>query len=92
MSGGYYGFKEHHIRDVMGMIKFDIEHNDILTEGFEGHQFGSDVIARMSELKNLLVKAHQLVSVADHLYSNDLSSDDFCAKYDSIIRGEYEYK
>lgn len=91
-GGGYYDYKQHHIRDIADMMEFDVEHNMVMTEGFEGYQFGSDVVARVRELHNLLFKTYQLVKIADSLYSDDMSPDTFCEKYDSIMRGEYEYK
>lgn len=91
MSGGHYSYNQHYISQIAETIEKDLANNPYLYPEY-GYRYDSrmpsDVVARMTELKNKLVQVAKLVKEADWLYSGDTSEEYFCEQYDKIIRGE----
>lgn len=81
MSGGHYDYAQHYIWNIAETIERELATNN-------QEEMPSDVVARMTELKNKLEQVAKLVKEADWLYSGDTSADYFCSQYDKIIRGD----
>ena len=92
MSGGHYDYNQHYIWDIAETIVKDLANNSQEYEDEEENEYArympSDVVARMTELKNKLEQVAKLANLADWLYSGDTSEEYFCEQYDKIIRGE----
>lgn len=91
ISGGHYDYKQHVLDDIADTIESDIENNNkTWDDGWgevSGHDMPSDVIARMTIIKNELRKLSKLVHAADWLYSGDDSVKTFLKKFDEIYNG-----
>ena len=88
MSGGHYDYAQHYIWNIAETIERELATNNQEDECGYARQMPSDVVARMTELKNKLEQVAKLVKEADWLYSGDTSADYFCSQYDKIIRGD----
>ena len=92
MSGGHYDYNQYYIWDIAETIVKDLANNSQEYEDEEENEYArhmpSDVVARMTELKNKLEQVAKLVKEADWLYSGDTSEEYFCEQYDLIIRGD----
>lgn len=88
MSGGHYDYNQHYIWNIAEIIEKDLANNNQENEDGYDSRMPSDVVARMTELKNKLEQVAKLVKEADWLYSGDTSEEYFCEQYDLIIRGD----
>lgn len=91
MSGGHYDYDQFRLDNIADTIESDIENNNKTWNDGWGEQSGygmpSDVIARMTIIKNELHKLSRLVHAADWLYSGDTGVETFVQKFDEIYNG-----
>lgn len=73
--------------NIADIISRDIAKNGVDDEYGSCYNMPSDVVARMTILKNELEKISKLVHAADWLYSGDTGPETFCKEFDEIYNG-----
>ena len=89
MSGGYFEYKQHQVREIAEDIERLIATNGKKDRDGWGHEYAPDIIEKFKEAAHTLERAADMAQRVDWLICSDDGEDSFRARWKSEVRAPW---